>query len=784
MRIVSILFAIALAAFPAAHAQTLTGRVADADAAPLPGVNVTIAGLDRGTATDADGRYRLADLPADTLTVVLTFVGYERATYAVDLRSGDAVRDVTLRESVEALEAVTVQGDGAREQLGRAPQSVAVLDAADLAEVRGQTLGETLENLPGVTTLSTGPTIQKPVIRGLHSDRVIVLNKGVAQEGQQWGAEHAPEIDPFSGARIEVVRGAAGVEYGAGAIGGVVRIEDEALPRTPGWGGRLSANAFSNSAQAAGSLELEGSPAAVPGLGIRAQGSLRRAGDARTPNYVLGNTAFFERSAEVAVGLARGPLVLEAHASHFGTDLGVYRGAHFNTFEALDAVFEAGEPPVDYEFGYEIGAPKQEIAHDIVAAKAELGLGGGARAEVQYAIQRNSRREFDADRIGGRDPLLRPAFDLILTTQTVDGKVQTRPGRFLGGDAFAVVGVSGMTQGNRSTVGYLIPNFRAYTGGAWARGTWTRGPLTLESGARLDGRWLRAYPRENGGRGDFVETRRTWMGASGALGAIWAFAPSWSLAANASAAWRPPSVNELYSYGIHHGTAQFEIGTPDLGAETSLGLDATLRHASRRASFELSAYANRIADYLYLDPSGEIVVTVRGVFPEFRHAQTDALLTGFDGSAGWNVTDGLQLGLSASLVRGTDTSADEPLLAMPADRIGLSASYRLPDLGALYHPTVEIGATLVRAQDQYPTRVDATGAEVAVDYVAPPDGYALLRASVGGELLLGRTALRYTLAVENLLNTEYRDYLSRYRYFAHDTGRNVVLRLQIPFGTP
>ena len=765
-----------------AQAQSLSGRVIDTGGTPLAGANVTVPALDRGAVTGAEGRYRLPDLPSDTLTVAVGFVGYNPVTQRVDLRRGDQILDVTLNESLETLGEVTVQEDGVQEKLTRAPQSIAVLDAEALDAARGQTLGETLDRLPGVTTLSTGPSIQKPVIRGLHSDRVIVINKGVPQEGQQWGAEHAPEIDPFSGARIEVVRGAAGVEYGAGAIGGVVRIEDEALPRTPGWEGQVSASVFSNSRQAAGSLELEGSPAVVPGLGVRAQASLRRAGDARTPDYVLGNTAFFERSAEVAAGLARGALDLEAHASHFATDLGVYRGAHFNTFDALESVFEAGRPPVEYDFDYSIGAPKQDIAHDILALRGRLDLGAGARAEAQYAVQRNRRQEFDADRIGGRDPLARPAFDLLLTTQTLDAKAQSRVVRMLGGDAFGVVGLHGMTQGNRSEVGYLIPNFRSHDGGVWTRATWARGPFTVETGARLDGRRLQAFPRETDGRGEFVETVRTWTGASGALGAIWQFADSWSLGANASAAWRPPSVNELYSFGIHHGTAQFEIGDPDLGTERSLGIDATLRHVGPRIALEASAYATRIADYLYLDPQDEIVVTVRGVFPEFRHRQTDARLLGFDGALDVAVGHGFSFGLTTAAVRGTDTDRAEPLLAMPADRLGLTSGYGFPSFGALRTPEVELSATLVREQDQFPVRLDTEGDAVAVDYVAPPGGYALLSAGLSSELRLGATTVRLSLDIENILNTRYRDYLSRYRYFAHDPGRNVVLRLQVPLG--
>ena len=238
--------------------RTMRGTVTDGHAFPLAGAHVTVPRLERGAITVGDGTYQLDRLPADTLTVLVSFVGHESVVRVVDLRQRDAVEDFVLFEDVEFLNEVTVEDDAAEAALTVSPQSVIRLEAAELAVIRGQTLGQTLERLPGVTTLSTGPSIQKPVIRGLHSDRVIVVNDGIQQEGQQWGAEHAPEIDPFVPARIEVVKGAAGVEYGAGAIGGVVRIEDDALPDEPGVGGRAMLNAFSNSQQGAGSLEIEG----------------------------------------------------------------------------------------------------------------------------------------------------------------------------------------------------------------------------------------------------------------------------------------------------------------------------------------------------------------------------------------------------------------------------------------------------------------------------------------------------------------------------------------------
>ena len=349
---------------------------------------------------------------------------------------------------------------------------------------------------------------------------------------------------------------------------------------------------------------------------------------------------------------------------------------------------------------------------------------------------------------------------------------------------FVAAGLSGMNQGNRSEIGYLIPNFRAYTGGGFVRSTWVRGSVTLDAGARVDVRHVTAYPREAGDRGEFVHTDRNWMGLSGALGTIWQFEPSWSIAANLSAAWRPPSINELYSYGVHHGTAQFEVGEEDLRPERSLSVDATLRHQSRLVQAEASVYANRIGDYIFLDPTGDIVTTIRGVFPEFRYGQTDAVLVGVDGGADVSATDWLTLGATAALVRGSDTDANDPLLHMPADRFGLTAAFGLPALGPLTNTELELGATIVREQHRYPTRTTESGDVVPLDYVVPPPGYTVFRTGLRGDLSLGSASLRYNLTAENLFNTEYRDYLSRYRYFAHDSGRNVVLRLQVPLGGP
>ncbi len=748
-------------------AQTLRGTVRDETGAPLAGVQVVVPVLARGVVTDAEGRYRLENLPADSVAVEVRYVGFETVRRTVWLEAGrEHVLDLALRPDRVMLEEVVVTESEVR-QLSARTQSASVLTPRELAQMRGQTLGETLDGLPGMATLSTGPSIAKPVMRGLHSERVVVFNAGVPQEGQQWGGEHAPEIDPFTPARIELVRGVAGVEYGVGAIGGVIRIEPRELPETPGVGGEVQVNAFSNNRQGAASALVEGATARVRGLGWRVQGSLRRAGDARAPAYGLVNTGFFERNGLVALGLHRSRFGIDVQASQFKTTLGIFKGAHIGNAEDLRRVFENGEPFVKGPFSYHIEAPRQEITHSLLSVRTHLRTRAGDRLDVDYGFQRNRRQEFDTHYRGQTLAEGRLAFDLTLVSHTFDVRLQHRPvGPFVGS-----VGLSGMNQSNANgEAGQLIPNFRALTGGVYAREAYVRGPLTLEAGARYDYRRLQAYPREEG---RFVRTVTTYGAFTAAFGALWRFAPAWSVAANVGTAWRPPSVNELYSFGVHHGTAQFEVGDPGLRRERSLGLDATVRHESRHVRFEASAFATGFDGYLYLFPDTVLVTTFRGAFPRYQHLQADARLHGVDGQIEVRPLRWLSLQVTAGLVRADDLERDVPLYGMPSDRASLAATGQLPRLGAFREGALTAEARFVRQQNRVPE---------GADFAPPPPGYRLFDLSLSGLLHVAGTPVTVSAGVENVLDTAYRDYLSRFRYFADNPGRSVTVRLRIPFG--
>ena len=743
------------------------GKIYDAATqTPLPGATIFIVELNRGDAADARGAFQLNGIARGNYTVVCRFIGYTEIKETITVE-GNLEKKFYLQPTVIEFSEVTVTAKQDQVELTRSSQSVAVLSAEKLEKHRGQTFSETLKEIPGVTVLQTGPSISKPVVRGLHSQRVLVLNAGLAQEGQQWGAEHAPEIDPFAPAKVEVLKGAAGVEYGSSAMGGVVRVEPRELRAIRGLGGQVIANGFSNSRQGSGSLLLEGRSPAINSLSWRLQGSLRKAGDARAPDYVISNSGFEERNWSLATGYHGEQSSLELYYSHFGTELGIFRGSHIGNLTDLQSAIDRGRPFVDQDFTYDIRPPKQEIAHDLISVKGQYEFDRIGELQAQYGFQLNHRREFDAHTLFSTESPTNAAFDLKLYTHSGDIKFRHRPVK----DFFGTIGISAMWQGNfRQTSGFLIPNFRAYNFGVFLLENWTRGNVTLNFGTRFDYRRQRAYFFRQDPNG---EQSNRWQNVSGVIGMIYQFAPAWSLGVNAGTAWRPPTVNELFSEGVHHGTAQYEKGEPNLKSEKSYNVDATLRNVGQKSHLELSVYNNFINDFIFLFPEPEAILTIRGAFPAFSYRQANAVLRGVDLTFDYQVFAFYRIGARASVVRGDNRATDKPLISMPCDRLQWLNHFDLPGPASLQNLYFEISTTFVRKQDRVPANAD---------YTEPPPGYKLLDVELGAHFKWGRHPVLINLSVNNLFNTAYRDYLSRFRYFIDDPGRNVVLRMQVPFG--
>ncbi|MFC7526233.1 TonB-dependent receptor [Parapedobacter sp. GCM10030251] len=751
---------------PTCH-LTIRGRVVDSDTQlPLSGVTLKINPGTQQILSDGHGYFRFVQLCSGTrYAITATSVGFDSLTTEVTLES-DATLTLTLHHDQILLHDVNVVG---HQQTVVTTNAVRTVSREQAAQVQGKTLADIFSTLPGVSMLQTGTTIAKPVINGMHSNRILILNNGIRQEGQQWGSEHAPEIDPFVAKEFRLVKGAEGVRYGADAIGGVIITSPSPLPVDPHLSGELNTLYQTNGRGGILSGMLQSGVSALPGLAWRVQGTAKRSGNVRTADYYLGNTGLAEYNVSAALRYSRPQSVFDAYYSRFYTSLGIFTGAHVGTTADIRARVEAGRPFETYPFTYDIDVPRQRVTHDLGKLKWHRDYSGGGSSDIQYGIQRNHRQEYDMRR-ADRDAL--PMLDMVLTTQTLDANYQTP----LYDHWRTQVGTNLTLQVNNNVPGTLntplIPNYDSFTGGLFAIQRLIRETHEWELGIRYDFKTFDAagfdkHQNLYGGQRDFHNV-------SGSFGAVWHMSAAWQLRSNLGLAWRAPSANELYSNGLHHGSALYEIGDAGLGSEHGYKWVVSPSYANGALTVDLDLYAQYIQDYIYAQPSpGEFLQTIRGTFPVFRYTQTDASFFGADLALRYALFADLDYHLNASVIRARDITHDNYLPYIPSDRFDHRLRWQLPIESKITSNTyLTFAHQWVLEQRRY---------EPASDYAPPPPAYHLFSLYAGSQFALGNHPLEAGVSITNLFNRSYKEYMNRFRYYSHGLGREIGIRLSYSF---
>ena len=417
-----------------------------------------------------------------------------------------------------------------------------------------------------------------------------------------------------------------------------------------------------------------------------------------------------------------------------------------------------------------------------------MELDGLGEFFVQYGFQKNDRKEFDIRR-GGRSEI--PALSLELVTHTLELDLDMEVIGKWKGD----VGASFMFQNNKNLpetgVRPLIPNFDNITAGFHAIGRYIETSYELEFGLRYDYKHylVKKFDRQN----NLLKPEFDFNNVTASVGALFNLQNGWTLRSNVGTAWRAPHVNELFSEGLHHGSAAVEEGRDDLVSEKAVKWITSLEKATNRYRVDLSAYYNLIDDYIYLRPE-DVTLTIRGAFPVFRYTQTDASFYGLDANVTYSLTDQLEWNNKLSLIRANDRTTDGPLINIPANRLqtGLTLNFRG---GRVKEPFVSLSAEMVDRQRNAPrvlsiaevreakeTDTDIFATDPSVfDYVAPPAGYVNFNLSGGFKLNVFSNELSVFMSVDNLLDNSYRDYLNRFRYYIDDMGRNISLKINYSF---
>jgi len=793
-----ILFLLSLKAVGQVNCKlSLIGKVLDDTRNPLPGATVFIRDHNIGRVSDQDGNYTFSDLCEGIYFFEVKFLGYETRVVEINLKKSESIETILKTEDRLLTEVVVLDH---RDPVGKA-SNFGVLSGKSLEEVRGKSLGESLQNITGVNTVQSGPAIFKPVIHGVHSQRILILNNGIRQEGQQWGAEHAPEIDPFIASSLVVIKDAGAIKYGTDALGGVIIVTPSELPVEQQIGGQFHLVGSANGRAGIVSGMLEGGIANHKGWGWRIQGTAKKSGDLHTPDYNLSNTGFQELNYSASTGYHKEGKGFEIFYSHFNTTIGILRGSVVGSTEDLAVAMEQ-EPPQNTEpFTYQINQPRQEVKHDLIKLTGHVRKGDNL-FNIQYGLQINNRQEFDLRR-GTLNEV--PALGYKLFTHTLDAeweKTRDRHTRSLG--------INGMAQDNNKIDGTqtlpFIPNFNNYTAGLFWIEKLSRTNWDWEMGIRYDLRFYNIVGFDF--RNQLYRSELNYHNVSATFAGKLKINPASSFTSSLGSAWRPPNVAELYSLGTHQSAAAIEYGllldevtnevrSPDevdFSAEQALKWVNTYRIQKGKWIGEIAGYVNYIFNYIYLKPRG-VTQNTRGIFPYFRYTQTDASFIGADVSVGYSLSNQLKLNSKISLLSAKDETNDDYLIFIPSSRYEVSMRYDIASRQTWTNPFIEARLKYISKQNRAPRVVPIRDIIEAkeqgidlfendnrnFDFVDSPDGYFLASISLGISKPIHNSKFDFRLTVDNLSNTAYREYSNRMRYYADDIGRNVTLALKFSF---
>ena len=732
----------------------VVGSVVDgATGRSLAGAHVVLLEAHRQELTRTDGSFTFDDIHPGRYTLVVQLIGYATGRQAVDVAEAATVR-VEMRLPVAALRlsGIVVTGAVSARERRDVLSPISVVSGRELDRKLDGTVAGTVRDEPGLALGSLGAATARPVIRGLGGDRILML-----EDGQRPGdlsslsADHAVAIDPLTAQQIEVVRGPMSLLYGSSALGGVVNVIRNEIP------GELDDHVH-GVATAQGSTVNSGMTAggvvnfpAGP-LALRAEASARTSSDVSTPLGDLVNTN--SSTINVAAG--------GAWVNHWGHTGASYR--FYSNDYGIPGGFVGGHTQ-----GVDIAMRRHTVKGEIELHREEGTL---ETLSATGAFTDYHHDELDADGDIGTS--------FGQTTASLETVARFSPGGVLATGAFGLRGQYRdiTTGGALRTPSTWDMNFAAFA--VAELGT---GPLRLQVGARYD---LADYnPRDTtatisvGGERIRVQPR-TFGSVSGSMGVLWVASEALRFGASLSRAYRTPDFNELYSNGPHLAANSFDVGDTELDEESGIGVDAFVRYDTDRLSVELSAFQNTLDNYIFPSSRGRAETGTAGGRPRFQYTNEDARLFGFEGEAQVALSSRLVLEATASHVLAEFTSERAPIpIITPFDTTFVPASERPPFIPPLHgrvglrwdSPSwfVGVGTRLSAEQNR-------TG-----DFETVTPGYAVAEMTGGYRFTAGNRIHAITVRVNNLLDHEYRDHLSRVKDIMPEPGRDISLTYRLTF---
>jgi iron complex outermembrane receptor protein len=698
-------------------------------------------------------------------------------------------KDFSLNPSFVETEAVTVTGVSSATSVKRTPIPVNILKREDFLRAASANLIDALTNTPGVSQVSTGPAISKPFIRGLGYNRVVVVNDGIRQEGQQWGDEHGIEVDEYNVTKAEVLKGPASLMYGSDALAGVINF----ISISPVSEGSVKGNLFTayqtNNRQLGLHADIGGNQ---NGFIWGAYASSKAAADYKNKydGHVF-NSKFKEKNFGGYIGVNKNWGFTHFYLSNFDQHTGLVEGerdsasGRFIKMVNVNGVAEERIATGDDFKSKDPYSPKQRIQHFKIATENSFNIGGD-RLTFTLGHQRNQRKEF-ANVVEPEEADL--YFDLNTVNYNLQYHIAER-NRWR-----TTIGVNGLQQSNKNKgVEVLIPEYSLFDIGAFVFEQKRYEKLTLSGGIRLDNRSLNSKAFSEAGVTKFGSFKRNFSNISGSAGLSYEATKEITLKFNVARGFRAPSIPELASNGAHEGTNRFEYGEQNLKSETSLQLDAGMDIGTEHISFSTSMFYNPIQNFIYYRKlvaragGDSIIDDGTDQYFAFRFNQNNASLYGveFNLDIHPHPWDWLHVENTFSVVRGKlsevqDGSKNLPFIPAPklVNEIKVDFLKQGETIRNLYLKA-ELENTL-------PHNRPFTGFNTETS----TPGYTLINAGIGGQIMSNnKPILNLYITANNLTDVVYQSHLSRLKYAATNNvtgrqgvfnmGRNFSVKLNVP----
>lgn len=649
------------------------------------------------------------------------------------------------------LNELVVTGITGDTKLKNSTAPISIISGKELRQTSSTNIIDAIAHQPGVSQITTGSGISKPIIRGLGYNRIIVMNEGIRQEGQQWGDEHGIEIDPQNVNSVEILKGPASLMYGSDAMAGVLILHGSPTQAEGEMKASVSSEYQTNNGLFDYSLNYAGNQKGFV-WDARFTDKHAHAYKNKYDGYVPGSQ-FSERAGRLMLGINK---------------LWGYSHLTWTAFHQTPSIVEGErdentgklETNSDDLKSYSKALPFQQIKHYKAVWDNSLSLSKGwLKAIIGY--QQNRRQEFeeDAHEYELFFKLHTLTYDLRYLTQEFDGwKISG--------------GINGMWQQSQNLgEETLIPAYKLFDVGAYATVSKSLNNLTLNGGLRFDNRHLDFHSRD-------------FSGGTGSIGAVWNASKHLNVRLNLARGFRAPNMSELGSDGIHEGTLRYEIGNHDLKPEYSWQADLGLDFTSQYVSAQVALFANRIENYIFAQ---RIQQVMEEGFRTYQYTQGDARLLGFEAGIDFHPIHSIHFQNTFSFVdaRQLHVDADAKYLPMtPAPRWTSEIKYEISHHGhkTLNNAYVALGLECNFAQNHY-YKVDATETRTPA--------YTLLSLSAGTDLNIHKKKVaELYVTANNLLNTAYQNHLNRLKYCdinnatgrqgIYNMGRNIVFKVIVP----